>query len=210
MYKIKLKNVFKHLKTVCKHKYYVGKCCFKFGLYKQGILHDISKFNPIEFFTSVKYYQGNRSPIEAEKEEKGYSMCWTHHHNSNPHHWLYWVDFNSKNEITPVRIPFKYAIEAIADWIGAGKAYCGDKFTWEEPYEYYKKNTRIGSDKNIHFQTRQLWDIILVDLKEKGIDYVAKNIKNKEYEKIYTTIINGKYLIYNLADYMILVDKYYK
>ena len=56
----------RHLKTVLKHKYYVGKICFKFGLYKQGILHDMSKFSQIEFFTSVKYYQGNRSPIDAE------------------------------------------------------------------------------------------------------------------------------------------------
>lgn len=43
---MKIKNFFGHLKTVCKHKYWVGKYCFKAGLYKQGITHDLSKFSP--------------------------------------------------------------------------------------------------------------------------------------------------------------------
>ena len=46
---MKIKNFFGHLKTVCKHKYWVGKYCFKIGLYKQGITHDLSKFSPINF-----------------------------------------------------------------------------------------------------------------------------------------------------------------
>ena len=72
-------NIFKHFKKICKHKYYVGKYCFKFGLYRQGITHDLSKFNPIEFWTSVKYYQGNRSPIEAEKEDKAYKTVYEYY-----------------------------------------------------------------------------------------------------------------------------------
>lgn len=204
-------NYIKHFKKVCKHKYYVGKICFKFGLYKQGLLHDNSKFSPTEFITSVKYYQGNRSPIDAEKEEKGYSLAWAHHHNKNLHHWLYWVDFDRVNNITPMRIPFKYAVEAVADWIGAGMAYEGKKFTWSEPYEYYKKNTRVGSDTNIHFQTRQLWDTMVVDLKEYGIDYVARLVKNGTYERIYTDIKDkdNNYVTYNLVEYNKLVEKYY-
>lgn len=201
-------NMYKHLRTICIHKYYVGKYCFKFGLYKQGIFHDISKFSPIEFWTSVKYYKGDISPIQAEKDEKGYSMAWAHHHNKNPHHWLYWVDFDKVNNITPMRIPYKYALEAIADWIGAGITYyknAGKKFTWDEPYEYYKTNTRLNSDKNIHYQTRQLWDTMLVDLKYIGIDYVQKQIYNKQYEKIYTD--DGR--IFDELNYKNLIKKYY-
>ena len=34
-------------------------------------MHDWSKYNPIEFFAGVKYYQGGkRSPNFAEKEDK--------------------------------------------------------------------------------------------------------------------------------------------
>ena len=33
-----------HLKTINRHKKYVMELCFKLGLYKQGILHDMSKY----------------------------------------------------------------------------------------------------------------------------------------------------------------------
>ena len=63
-----LNNIIRHLRTVLTHKFYVAKYCFMCGLYAQGVLHDLSKFSPTEFFESVKYYQGNRSPIDACKE----------------------------------------------------------------------------------------------------------------------------------------------
>ncbi len=63
-----MRNFTKHLSTVCRHKKFVAKYCFKAGLYIQGITHDLSKFSPIEFWESVKYYQGNRSPIDACKD----------------------------------------------------------------------------------------------------------------------------------------------
>lgn len=66
-----LKNFYGHLSTILHHKNLVRHYCFKAGLYKQGIMHDWSKYNPIEFFAGVKYYQGGkRSPNFAEKEDK--------------------------------------------------------------------------------------------------------------------------------------------
>lgn len=53
-------NFYNHFKKVCKHKYWVGYYCFKAGIPWRGIKHDMSKFSPIEFLESVKYYQGNR------------------------------------------------------------------------------------------------------------------------------------------------------
>ena len=82
----------KHFKTITKHRHKVMWLCFRIRLYKQGLLHDLSKYSPIEFLTSAKYYQGTRSPIDAEKEDKGYSLAWQHHKGHNPHHWEYWVD----------------------------------------------------------------------------------------------------------------------
>lgn len=110
-------NYIKHLKKILKHKKEVCKVCFKFGLYWQGLIHDNSKFLPVEFINSAKYYQGNRSPIEAEKEDKGYSLAWAHHHNHNKHHWQYWLDHDNYQNPTPMKIPYKYVIEAVADWI---------------------------------------------------------------------------------------------
>lgn len=87
-----MNKYWKHFKTITKHRHKVMWLCFRIGLYKQGLLHDLSKYSPIEFLTSAKYYQGTRSPINAEKEDKGYSLAWQHHKGHNPHHWEYWVD----------------------------------------------------------------------------------------------------------------------
>ena len=70
---------FGHLKTVRTHRKWVRYYCNLMGIGWQGFWHDLSKYNPIEFFESVKYYQGNRSPIDACKEDKGYSDAWFHH-----------------------------------------------------------------------------------------------------------------------------------
>ena len=59
-----------HLSTILHHKKLVRGLCFRAGLYKQGIMHDWSKYNPVEFFVGVKYYQGGkRSPNFGEKED---------------------------------------------------------------------------------------------------------------------------------------------
>ena len=59
----------KHFKTITYHKWQVLKGCFAVGLYWRGLCHDLSKYSPSEFFIGAKYYQGNRSPIDACKEE---------------------------------------------------------------------------------------------------------------------------------------------
>ena len=61
-----------HLHTINKHKVKVTWLCFRCHLYKQGLLHDLSKYSYIELKTGFHYYQGFRSPIDAEKEEKEY------------------------------------------------------------------------------------------------------------------------------------------
>ena len=57
-----------HFKTICKHKAVVFKECSACGITWQGLIHDLSKYSFEEFLVSAKYFQGNRSPIEAEKE----------------------------------------------------------------------------------------------------------------------------------------------
>ena len=48
---IKMKKIWSHFKTITEHKLLVMKYCFKVGLYKQGLLHDLSKYSPEEFWT---------------------------------------------------------------------------------------------------------------------------------------------------------------
>ena len=83
---------FKHLFTITKHRFMVMKHCFKIGLVWRGLMHDMSKYSPSEFWAGVKYYQGNRSPQAKEREILGYSSAWLHHKGRNKHHFEYWKD----------------------------------------------------------------------------------------------------------------------
>lgn len=130
-------NLFRHFKKICTHKYWVFYYCCKAGIPIQGILHDLSKFSPVEFFESVKYYQGTSSPINAAREAKGYSNAWLHHKGRNKHHYEYWVDKFEEGGI-PLEIPLKYKKEMICDYISAGKAYYGKNFTPQKEYEWWQ------------------------------------------------------------------------
>jgi hypothetical protein len=135
-----MNNIIKHFKTITLHKWYVMIECFKFRLYWQGIIHDLSKYSITEFFISAKYFSGTKSPIENEKIEKGYSIAWLNHKAKNKHHWQYWTDFVDGNIIT-IPIPEKYIKEMFCDLIGASKAYTKEKFTKKEPLNYFINNS---------------------------------------------------------------------
>lgn len=211
------KKFFGHLKTVLTHKWEVLKICFKFGLYWQGIVHDMSKFSPTEFIPSVKYYSGVRSPIEAEKEDKGYSMAWLHHKNKNKHHFWYWVDYDNNQVQSPVRIPLKYVYEMIADTVAAGKVYSknsGKEWRQSDPYMYYKAHNRDAGN-NIEFMdfcTKAVLDIMYVDIMKYGIDGVAKMVKKGYYAQFYNNAKaeDGREILGWLVQYNnSIVNRYY-
>ena len=107
-----------HLKTINHHKWLVMKSCFRLGLIKQGLLHDLSKYSPTEFLVGAKYYQGTRSPNNAEREDKGYTSAWLHHKGRNKHHLEYWIDYDLENGgITGMKMPVKYVVEMFCDRI---------------------------------------------------------------------------------------------
>ena len=117
-------DFFGHLRTINHHKMLVTKTCFKVGLYWQGICHDLSKYHPIEFIPGIIYYQGNRSPINREKEIKGYSRGWLHHKGRNQHHFEYWIDYSiSPRGLVGMKMPKKYVAEMVIDRICASKNY---------------------------------------------------------------------------------------
>lgn len=170
-----MNKFFGHLKTVLKHKKNVAHYCFMCGLYKQGILHDMSKFSPTEFWESVKYWQGTRSPIDACKEDKGYSMAWFHHRGRNKHHWEYWMDDFEKGCI-PKKMPFKYAMEMICDYLGAGRAY-NKNFTMNDEYNWWLvKREKV----KMHNDTFVFVDQLMAEMNMKGIETV---LKDKDYMK---------------------------
>ena len=52
---MKLINIWNHFKTITTHRILVCRHCFRIGLYRQGLMHDLSKYSPEEFWTGVRY-----------------------------------------------------------------------------------------------------------------------------------------------------------
>ena len=174
-----IRNIWKHFKTITYHKILVMQGCFKIGLYKQGILHDLSKYSPSEFWVGVKYYQGTQSPNNAEREALGYSSAWLHHKGRNRHHYEYWLDYTAtgkRGEIVPVPMPDRYIAEMIMDRIAASKVYMGDKYTDRSPLDYYYR----GTDKApIHPKTKAKLLYVLEMLAEQGEEKTFQFIKEE-------------------------------
>lgn len=178
--RIKIKNIFRHLKTIRTHRKWVRYYCRMLGLNKQGWLHDLSKYSPVEFWESVRYYQGTSSPIEASRKANGYSRAWFHHRGRNPHHHVYWAD-NFDTGVKPVRMPFEYVCEMICDWMGAGRAYMGKDFTYAKEYEWYTKRKLF-----LHAETKILVDEIMKFILRFGDDAFNYNLWIDMAEENYT------------------------
>lgn len=154
------------------------KNCFRVGLYKQGLLHDLSKYSPSEFIVGCKYYQGNRSPNNAERENTGYSLAWLHHKGRNKHHYEYWIDYGLHNEgIIGMKMPLKYVVEMFMDRVAASKIYMKDKYRDDYPLEYYEKGAaQLGP--MIHKDTAALLEFLLKMLARDGEEKTFLYIKN--------------------------------
>lgn len=179
-----MKNkAWKHFKTITYHKYLVMKGCFRVGLYKQGILHDLSKYSPAEFLVGAKYYQGNRSPNNAEREAIGYSSSWLHHKGRNKHHYEYWIDYSTKEipgGMAPAPMPNNYIIEMLMDRIAACKVYHGENYTPKAPLLYYESGK---ANAPLHKTTRRKLEFLLHMLADKGEDYTFRYIRKRILKK---------------------------
>ena len=130
-------DFWRHLKTVQRHRHLVRQYCFRLGLYWQGLTHDLSKFSPVEFWAGVKYFQGDRSPNDAQRRDKGYSASWMHHKGRNRHHFEYWTDYGVSGEgIIGVEMPKKYVAEMFCDRLAASKVYRGQDSQPGDPYQF--------------------------------------------------------------------------
>ena len=167
----------KHFKTVCKHKAIVYRECKACGIPWQGIVHDLSKFSPIEFSASAKFFQGDKSPIEAEKAKEGYSVAWLNHKGRNKHHWEWWTDFDELGNVIANKIPSRYVVEMLCDWIGAGMVYGKEKWTQEEPLNYYNK---VRKGRHFHPETEELIVTLLKIIRDQGLDAFHK-VCNERY-----------------------------
>jgi len=178
-----MSKAFQHFKTITHHRHLVRKGCFKVGLYWQGLTHDMSKYSLTEFRVGAKYYQGTRSPNNAEREDIGYSSAWLHHKGRNRHHFEYWMDYgivDDKFGIIPCKMPRKYIAEMVMDRIAASKTYLGDKYTDDAALKYYLNGKEHGNNL-IHPETADDLEKILRLLAEEGEEKTYSFVK--EYIK---------------------------
>lgn len=171
-----IKNGWNHFRTITQHKIVVMQECFQVGLYKQGLLHDLSKYTPEEFKIGVYYFQGDRSPNAAEKEEKGYSGAWLHHKGRNRHHYEYWIDLaqDRSEGLQGMKMPINYVVEMFMDRVAASKIYYKENYTDSHALNYYKKNRKYIT---MHPETRKLLERLLVMLSRHGEKYTMNYIR---------------------------------
>ena len=179
-----------HFQTITYHRKLVREGCFKVGLYWQGLTHDLSKFSPTEFLVGAKYYQGDRSPNNAEKEAKGYSSSWLHHKGRNKHHFEYWVDYTmpgtSDKLLEGVRMPVRYVVEMFMDRIAACKVYQKDAYTDASPLAYHERSKRVK--EIMHPETIALIEKLMIMLAEEGeaktFAYTKKLVKKDRRDRM--------------------------
>lgn len=131
----------KYFWLTLKHKWFVLLAGLRVGAPLWRLLiHDWTKFLPCE----LPHYQ--RQFFGKADDPEGFIRCWTHHQNSNPHHWEYWIPRTGHNRCNPLYpnnepIPMpEWAVrEMLADWLGASRAYEGE---WPDPknWPWLEKN----------------------------------------------------------------------
>lgn len=124
--------------------------------------HDLSKWSVLEFPAYARHFHGGGDP-------DGFAVAWLHHIHSNPHHWQHWIypdGFTPKGssvENGVVEMPEHCALEMLADWMGAGRAYTG---SWDMTEWLTKNIPKI----RVHSNTARFLKMHLVGL---GYDQVV-------------------------------------
>lgn len=142
----------KYLKYLIKHKWFVMIECFKVGLYWRGIVHDMSKFLPNEFFPYTKFFYGgmtiDKKCITTTDIEIAFNLAWLKHQKRNKHHWQWWILLGDDGQTRIFEMPHKYRLEMLCDWNGAGRAQgLGDNTK-----KWYKENK---DNIKLHFKTKK-------------------------------------------------------
>lgn len=159
----RLKPHLQYLAYVLRHKYHVFWGCLQLGVpLWRALIHDWTKFTPIEWGPYVKRFYGPKPPVLGKTgylhrigDDMAFDRAWDHHWQNNPHHWQHWVkdDPAHNYHFPPEEMPETYVREMVADWKGAGLAQGKpDLKGW------YQAN----KDKMIlHPKTRQLVEALL-------------------------------------------------
>ena len=180
------RRFFGHTWMILRHKYWVFHFACIAGIPWQGLMHDWSKFSRMEFWESVRWYNGIGSPIWlCKRMNHGMSWAWIHHHGRNLHHYEAWQD-DFDHGAHPVDMPYKYAVEMLCDFLAAGKAYGREAFTFRSEYEWWQRKKQNGVAMTAHMKA--FVEAVLGQLAETEDISLLKPASTK---KLYETYVSG-------------------
>ena len=173
---------FSHLRLITKHRHQVIRNASHMGIFFHSLKHDLSKYTSAEFVPSYKNYKGNESPVYSNRlDNDGYSTIAIHHTRRNPHHFEYWVDiFRGYALVKPM--PFKYALEYVADMLAASKTYDKKNFSGKVVYNYFISRKKYYI---MHSATMEFVETCFLLYDKSGF----KELKKKNTKKLYEEII---------------------
>ena len=125
-----------YLWYIMRHKWFVMMACMKRGLVWRGLVHDLSKLLPSEFYAYAMYFYGP-VPDPGSDTKIAFDKAWLLHQHRNPHHWQFWVLREDDGGTKLIEMPDVFVAEMVCDWIGAGMAITGKS---GETRSWYEKN----------------------------------------------------------------------
>ena len=185
-----IKPNLQYLRYVVLHKWFVFVACCDLAVkYREprliwrGLIHDLSKFRPSEWFAYVDYFNRTFPSVSSDevrlawrlgfnpktKEDvlEAFDKAWNHHQKRNNHHWQYWVLRNDSGSERALQMPTVCLLEMIADWRGAGKA-----LSKPDTKGWYLAN----KDKmRLHIETRRLVEGVLFSPPTETESDIAEN-----------------------------------
>lgn len=150
-----------YLKFLLKHRWYVFIECCSARMVWKGLVHDLSKFLPDEWFPYARYFYSKDGKKKQRRDSTGYykppdtgdsafDLAWLKHLRRNPHHWQWWLLPLESGSEKPLEMPIVFLLEMICDWIGAARIQGVER--WWDLVPWYHKN----KDKlQLHSETRK-------------------------------------------------------
>ena len=150
---------------ILRHKRLVARQCFRRGLYRRGLTHDLSKLLPNEFLPYARYWSvwgwrkvrepDLRVPTEILRHFRSSVIC---HKQRNSHHLEYWLRPDSSGQMVPVDMSKDAIMEMVCDWEAMSEMYRNSSGA-KDWYRLY------GDKMTMTDTTRQRLETILENLK---------------------------------------------
>lgn len=149
-----------YFKYVTRHRWFVFLACCRLGIPFRGLIHDLSKYRPSEWFPYTNYFYGkdseanrlaNRDRRPEFVEDTAFDLAWLFHQKRNKHHWQFWVLPKDDGTVRCLPMPDKHRREMVADWIGAGRAISGRK-DWRPWYDKQRNVIQLHPETRLWLQ----------------------------------------------------------